>query len=276
MNIEHALVYARMQLNGSESPEIDSKILLCHALECKTSYLHTWPDKELTTSQQTQFEMYLQQRVEGKPIAHIIGQCGFWSLDLNVTPDTLIPRPDTELLVTLALTKLVAGMTVADLGTGSGAIALALAMEMPDIKIVASDFSRAALQVAKDNARYNHINHVCWIKSNWLEAFKPSVFDLIVSNPPYIVEDDPHLNEGDVRFEPLTALVSGKDGLDDIRVIVKQAKHCLKTMGWLMVEHGYHQAAQVKHLFSAAGFKHVASHQDFGGNDRVVIGQLTL
>lgn len=276
MKIVEALNYGRSILTNSESPDIDSNILLCYVLECQSTYLHTWSDKILTTQQQDQFKHCIQQRLTGKPVAHITGVRGFWSLDLKVSDATLIPRPDTELLVTLALNKLAANMLVADLGTGSGAIALALASERSDIQLVASDMSWPALQIAQHNALENKLNNVSLIQASWLAAYKAKVFDIVISNPPYIVEDDPHLNEGDVRFEPLSALVSGKEGLTDIQIIVAQARQSLKQGGWLLVEHGHHQADDVMTLFQNAGFSDLSSHQDYGDNDRVVMGQLTL
>jgi release factor glutamine methyltransferase len=276
MNITQALNYSRSILVDTESPDIDSNVLLCHVLECQATYLHTWSDKKLSAEQQTRFEYLVQQRLAGSPVAHITGIRGFWSLDLKVTAATLIPRPDTELLVSLALTKIKPAMKVADLGTGSGAIALALAIERPDINVIASDYSRSALQIAKLNAEENSIHNVNFIQANWLAACKKEVFDIIISNPPYIVEDDPHLTDGDVRFEPITALASGKDGLKDIRIIVEQACQSLKKEGYLLIEHGHHQAEQVMQIFHDAGFSNISSHQDFGDNDRVIMGQLTL
>ena len=276
MKIAEALQYGYSVLIDSDSSEIDSQVLLCHCLGCQTTYLHTWPDKILTKIQQSKFTDLIKQRLDGKPVAHLIGQRGFWSLDLNVTADTLIPRPDTELLVELALKKLKVDMLVADLGTGTGAIALSLAMENPKATILAMDFSMAALNVAKQNASHHNFNNVMFWRGSWLSAIAHNTLDMVVSNPPYIEADDPHLSQGDVRFEPISALVSGADGLDDIRQIVEQAQRCLKLSGWLMVEHGFHQAKQVQQLFLDAGFTEISSHQDFGGNDRVVIGQLTV
>ena len=193
MNITQALSYSRAVLADTDSPDIDSHIMLCHVLDCQRSYLHTWSDSVLTTQQQEKFEQFVQQRLMGKPVAHITGMRGFWSLDLKVTAATLIPRPDTELLVSLALKKIEPDMYIADLGTGSGAIALALAVERPDIKVLASDYSWSALQIAQRNAVENKLNNVSFIQANWLAACKTAVFDVIISNPPYIVEDDPHL-----------------------------------------------------------------------------------
>lgn len=276
MKISEALQYGSKVLVDSDSSDIDAQVLLCHCLQCQTTYLHTWPDKILTDIQQLIFSELLQQRLEGKPVAHLIGQRGFWSLDLKVTADTLIPRPDTELLVTLALEKLKVDMQVIDLGTGSGAIALSLASERPNAKVLAMDFSMSALTVAKQNALNNNLNNVMFWQGSWLTAVAEKSLDMVVSNPPYIETDDPHLLQGDVRFEPMSALVSGVDGLDDIRQIVVQAQRCLKSSGWLLVEHGYHQAQHVQQLFLDAGFFNVSSQKDYGGNDRVVIGQLPV
>jgi len=272
MNIAEALRYGHVELLESDSPEIDSRVLLCYLLDCPTSYLYTWSDKLLTDAQHALWVALIQQRQYGHPVAYLIGQRGFWTLDLKVTADTLIPRPDTELLVSLALGKLKPAMRVADLGTGSGAIALSLASEQPAAEILAMDFSMAALLVARENASNHQLSNVSFWRGSWLAAIANKSLDMVVSNPPYIEASDVHLSQGDVRFEPLSALASGIDGLDDIRLIVKQAQRCLKSGGWLMVEHGYDQAEQVQHLFSAAGFNNVSSRQDFGGNDRVTIG----
>jgi len=276
MDIAEALNYGVINLNNSESPELDSQVLLCHTLVCASSYLHTWPEKELTTDQKADYIKLIDLRQQGQPVAHLTGQRGFWSLDLKVTADTLIPRPDTELLVSLALEKLLANMTVVDLGTGSGAIGLSLAQEDASIKVFASDASWPALAVAKHNADQHQLTNVSFWHGSWLAAIKANSIDMIVSNPPYIEADDAHLLVGDVRFEPMSALASGTDGLDDIRQIIVQAKQCLKPAAWLLIEHGYHQAQQVMALFSEAGFTNIASHQDYGDNDRVVIGQQPL
>lgn len=276
MDIEQALKQGVKTLKDSDSPEIDGQILLCYVLQCPTSHLHTWPEQKLTKSQVDQFEQLVFQRQLGVPVAHLIGQRGFWSLDLKVTADTLIPRPDTELLVSLALEKLTPQMKIADLGTGSGAIVLSLAQEQPEATFFALDYSRPALDVAKYNAKNNQIENVCFWQGSWLDSIADNCLDMVVSNPPYIEQDDPHLSQGDVRFEPIAALASGKDGLDDIRTIIVQAKRCLKPEKWLLIEHGYHQGEQVKQLFYDAGFIGVTSQQDFGDNDRVMMGQQPL
>lgn len=276
MNIAEALRYGHVELNGSDSPDVDSRVLLCYLFDCSSSYLHAWPDKLLTEPQQTTWLALIQQRKQGQPVAYLTGQRGFWTLDLKVTADTLIPRPDTELLVALALEKLKPAMRIADLGTGSGAIALSLAAEQASAKIMAMDFSMAALQVAKENALNHQLSNVSFWRGSWLAAIADNSLDMVVSNPPYIEANDVHLSQGDVRFEPLSALASGVDGLDDIRLIVVQALRCLKSGGWLMVEHGYDQAQQVQQLFSGAGFSDVSSRQDFGGNDRVTMGLVAV
>jgi len=272
MNIDQALQYGKQGLSGSESPEIDSQYLLCYVLDCAHHYLHTWSDQTLTTQQQQQFEQLVSERKQGKPIAHLIGQRGFWTLDLKVTADTLIPRPETELLVTLALEKITSQMRIADLGTGTGAIALSIAKEHPETVIFATDYSQAALDVAHYNAQHYALHNVHFWQGSWLDAVATHSLDMIISNPPYIEQNDPHLQQGDVRFEPITALSSGSDGLDDIRQIVRQAAKCLNPAGYLLIEHGYNQAEQIMQLFQGAGFMNIKSEQDLGGKNRVVMG----
>jgi len=274
--VQEALAYGRTELSGSISPDVDVQTLLCHVLQCAPTRLHVFPETELDAVQWQLFTALLQRRKAGEPVAHLIGNRGFWTLDLLVDKSTLIPRPDTELLVSLALSKLQPGMKVIDLGTGTGAIALSLAAEKPELSFVATDFSLAAVQLAQKNAQRHQIENVTFLNMSWLGGFKPGSFDLVVSNPPYIETEDPHLRRGDVRFEPLSALVSGSDGLEDIRHIVSQASVCLKNKGWLLIEHGYDQSERVKQLFADAGFEQITAHQDFGGQDRAVMGQLAL
>ena len=276
MTIDGALNYAKSMLASTDSPALDAHILLCHVLNCQPAHVHAWPEQKLTSEQKVKFELLLTERQIGKPVAHIIGERGFWSLDLKVTPDTLIPRPDTELLVELALARISPAMTIADLGTGSGAIALALAKEHSDIKVVATDYSTAALQVAKENAARLQLSNISFCQGHWCQAITSASFDMVVSNPPYIEENDPHLLQGDVKFEPISALTSGPDGLNDIRQIVAESVQCLKPRGWLLIEHGYHQSDAVKILFAEAGFKNIIAERDFGGQDRVVLGQLPV
>lgn len=275
-SIREAQAYGRACLSSSISPDVDIQYLLCHLLDCSPTRLLLDAESDLTESQWQQFKQFIERRKNGEPIAHITGSRGFWSLELAVNDSTLIPRPDTELLVALALAKVEAGMKIIDLGTGSGAIALSIADERPDITMIATDFHLPAVQLAQANARKHTLNNVHFMQAFWLTACQQNQFDMVISNPPYIEADDPHLQQGDVRFEPLSALISGPDGLDDIRLITEQATNCLRPNGWLLVEHGYDQSVAVQQLFSAAGFSHISAHQDFGGNDRAVMGQLTL
>lgn len=276
MNLREALAYGRTVLTDTDSPDLDTEILLCHVLKSQPVLLHAWPEKQLDEQQQIQFEQLIAKRQRGYPVAHLTGRRGFWTLDLAVNEHTLIPRPDTELLVDSALALIKPGMTVADIGTGSGAIALALASENQHIRVVATDYSSQALIVAKMNATQHHLPHVSFIQADWLTPFKARSFDLIVSNPPYIEQADPHLSQGDLRFEPMTALAAGVDGLDDIRKIVEQARYSLKPGGWLLLEHGYNQALSVRTLLQQKNYQQVQSYQDYGGNDRVTIAQLAL
>ncbi len=272
MNIGEALRWARQQLSGNPHGAVDSEHLLCHVLQSPPLRLITDPGQQLSTQQEQQFALLISQRQQGVPVAYLTGTRGFWSLELEVNQHSLIPRPDTELLVSLALEKISAAMRIADLGTGSGAIALALVAERKDIRVVATDYSAKALQLAQSNARQNKLP-VQFVRGQWLEAFQAESLDMIVSNPPYIRADDPHLLHGDLRFEPLSALVSGVDGLDDIRQIVRQAATVLRPSGWLMIEHGYEQSAAVQALFSQHDFTDIQPFQDYGQQDRVVIGR---
>lgn len=274
-SISEASAYGRARLSESSSPDVDVQVLLCFVLECSPVRLMTAPEAELTQAQWQRFADLIERRQQGEPVAHLTGSRGFWTLDLAVDASTLIPRPDTELLVSLALSKLQPGMRAIDLGTGTGAIALSLAAEMPAVDVVATDLQPAAIRLAQNNARQHQINNVQFLQSAWLKGFRPQVFDLIVSNPPYIEAHDPHLSQGDVRFEPRSALVSGDDGLLDIRQIVTQASRHLKPGGWLLLEHGFDQSLRVQQLFHEAGFEAISAHQDFGGQDRAVMGQLS-
>lgn len=265
------------QLNTvSDSARLDIELLLCSILKKDRTFLHAWPEHELTQQQLTRFQQLLEQRLQGQPIAHILGERGFWSLNLKVTADTLIPRPDTERLVELALEIIPEKeqWKILDLGTGTGAIALSLAKELPACTITATDQSMDAINVAKQNALDNTISNVEFIQSDWFSNLKQQQFDIIVSNPPYIKENDPHLQLGDVRFEPLSALTSGKDGLDDLRTIIKSSQAHLTDKGVLLLEHGYDQANDVCDLLKEAGFNNVDSFKDYNDNPRVSIGHI--
>lgn len=276
MQIVDALKHARQQFHSSDSAQLDAEILLCSVLKCERTYLYTYPEQELLNNEADSFYKLINLRSEGQPVAHLINRKEFWSLLLHVDEDTLIPRPETELLVeeTLKLIPTDAKKNILDLGTGSGAIAIAIASERPLSNITATDMSDKALKVAKLNARSHKIKNIEFKKADWFDIENIKPFDLIVSNPPYISEDDPHLKQGDVRFEPISALASGKDGLDDLRKIISGARTHLNKQGWLLVEHGYNQAEQVQQLFNENNFVSVSTIKDYSGNDRITIGQL--
>lgn len=258
-----------------DSARLDAELLLATVLGKPRSYLHAWPEHALTEAQARQFAALVARRAAGEPIAHILGNREFWSLELEVTPDTLIPRPETELLVELALARIPndAAWRIADLGAGSGAIALAIAHERPRCHIDADDISAPALAVAERNAHRLGIGNAHFHIGAWHEPFSGIRFDMIVSNPPYIRTDDPHLLEGDVRFDPRSALVAGGDGLDDLRRIIAGAPAHLRPGGWLLVEHGYDQGVPVAQLFTQAGFIEVRTHADLAGQPRVTEGR---
>lgn len=253
---------------------VDAEVLLAHALSKPRSWLIAHADDMLSTEHASAYEVLVARRDAGEPVAYITGHRGFWSLDLEVTPATLIPRPETELLVELALERLPrdAASKVADLGTGSGAIALAIAHERPHAQIIATDASADALAVAQRNAHRHHLHHVSFVKGHWFIPLADRHFDVIVSNPPYIESADPHLTEGDLRFEPPSALAAGEDGLDDIRRIVNDARHHLLPKGWLLMEHGWNQGEAVRMLLRNAGFVDVFTARDMEQRDRVSAG----
>ncbi|PJJ95988.1 protein-(glutamine-N5) methyltransferase, release factor-specific [Lysobacteraceae bacterium NML03-0222] len=253
----------------------DAEHLLLHLLGKPRSWLFAHDNEMLDKPLVETFQAWLTRRAVGEPVAYITGERGFWTLNLNVSPATLIPRPETELLVELALARWPreAAFSVADLGTGSGAIALAVASERPAAHIIATDASAAALQVARDNAQNHAIGNVEFRHGHWYAPLAGERFDLILSNPPYIEEGDAHLAQGDLRFEPRTALASGMDGLHDLRHIVALAPAHLKAGGWLLLEHGWQQGAAVRALLDAAGFSEVCSVRDLENRERVSLGR---
>lgn len=272
MRIDAALRDARRRLSDSPSAALDADLLLCHVLGKSRSYLFTWPERELDARQQSRFSSLLARRIQGEPVAHLIGEREFFGHAFRVTADTLIPRPDTEILVEKALSlNLPAQARVVDLGTGTGAIGVSLALAQPDWHVTLVDLSEAALQVAGDNARRLGAAVTC-LPGSWLSPCS-GPFELIVSNPPYIEENDHHLDEGDVRFEPRSALVAPNNGLADLAAIVQQATGKLVAGGWLLLEHGFEQGEAVRTLLAQAGFVQVGTAQDLGGNDRVTFGQ---
>ncbi|MCG3758407.1 peptide chain release factor N(5)-glutamine methyltransferase [Vibrio cincinnatiensis] len=278
MNIEALVALAKTRLaeSGSDSPSLDAAVLLCHVLQKPRSYLLTWPEKILTAEQQTEFDTLLTRRLSGEPVAYIIGEREFWSLPLKVSPSTLIPRPDTERLVELALEKAeqIPG-DILDLGTGTGAIALALALELPARHVFGVDLRHEAQQLAIENSQRLQITNVTFLQGSWFTPLVEGIkFALIVSNPPYIEESDPHLEQGDVRFEPKSALVAEDNGLADIKYIAQTAREYLLAEGWLLFEHGYEQATAVQTILKELGYQAITTEQDYAGNDRVTLARL--
>ncbi len=270
--VNEALSKATKQLSHLELPRFEAEVLLGATLNQSRAFLMSHTSFLLSEAEEVSFLSLIEKRKSGYPAAYLIGKKGFWTLDFKVTESTLIPRPETELLVELALGYLQGKKKpkILDLGTGSGAIALSLANDIKQAEVYATDYSFAALQVAQENARINNIHNVFFICADWLSAMSAK-FDLIISNPPYIAEKDPHLSS-DIRFEPRAALVSGIDGLKDIRCIVLEAKKRLRAGGCLMIEHGFDQAESVSELLSEAGYHEVTTHYDIGGHERVTLG----
>ncbi|UYP29588.1 peptide chain release factor N(5)-glutamine methyltransferase [Pseudomonas sp. Z8(2022)] len=261
-------------LPDSPTPRLDAELLLAAALNKPRSYLRTWPEREPDADQLALFQASLQRRRQGEPVAYILGHQGFWSLDLEVAPHTLIPRPDTELLVETALDLLPATpLEVLDLGTGTGAIALALASERPAWQVTGVDRVEEAVALAERNRQRLALGNAGFLLSHWFSALAGRRYGLILSNPPYIRADDRHLAQGDVRFEPSSALVSGSDGLDDIRAIIQAAPEHLLPGGWLLLEHGFDQAGDVRRLLGDAGFAEVHSRRDLAGLERISLGR---
>ena len=259
-----------------DATAIDARLLLQHSLKVDHAWLIGHINDELTDAQSESFQQLLTRRLKGEPVAYILSVREFYGLPLKTTPATLIPRPDTETLVEAALDKLPdnQNLKVLDLGTGTGAIALAIAKNHPQAQVTAVDFSDEALSIAKENAQNLDLADVRFMQSDWFSSLQGEKFDLIVSNPPYIAENDAHLTQGDLRFEPLTALASGRDGLDDIRLIIQEAPSHLSPNGWLMLEHGYDQAEKVAELLTLSGFDQVSHVKDLSGMLRVTLGRM--
>ncbi len=274
-SIESAISFGEKVIAAmSDSAKLDCQILLSHVLDKPTTYLYTWPEQLLTQAQIQQYTCLLARRENGEPIAYIVGYKEFWSLNFKVSPATLIPRPDTELLVEQILADHdVEHLSCLDLGTGTGAIALALASEKPFWKIDAVDFSQQAVELAQDNAKQLQLDRVNIFQSHWFEnipsASQAEKYQIIVSNPPYIDPQDDHLLIGDVRFEPKSALIAEQQGMADIRYIIQQAQRFLSDDGWLYFEHGYDQAEAVREAFLQEGYHDINTKKDYNANDRI-------
>jgi release factor glutamine methyltransferase len=263
----------RALVETSGLPPGEARLLIAHALGVDRAWLVAHADESIAGLRGAMARALLQRRGDGEPIAYILGRREFHGLDLAVSPEVLIPRPETELLVDLALDRMVgASCRVLDLGTGSGAIAIAIARAAPGAEVWAADSSPAALLVARANAE-RHAAGVHFVESDWFAGLPGERFDLVISNPPYVADDDPHLREGDVRFEPRAALVGGADGLDCIRRIVREARGHLRAAGWLLFEHGYDQGPASRALLQEAGYADVESWLDLANIPRVSGGR---
>jgi release factor glutamine methyltransferase len=273
--IKVLLLDAAQRLQGIDTARLDAEVLLAKVLGVDRGHLYSHDDDVAEAGQQARYIQMLNERARGKPIAHIIGSREFWSMSLQINQHTLIPRPETEHLVECALDVIPEeyACNLADLGTGSGAIALAIARERPRCKIIATDISEQALTVATRNATRLGIHNISFQQGDWCKALRSAKVEVLVSNPPYIEENDPHLTQGDVRFEPRSALVSGADGLDAITQIVSQCHHHLRPGGWLMLEHGYQQAEAVRELMKKHQLVSIKTYPDHAGLDRVTVAK---
>src|SRR5690554_4713072 len=245
-----ALLKSAVEQIGGDSPRLDAELLLSHVTGLGRTSFRAWPEREVPTEQAEPFMNLVAQRASGQPIAYLLGEQEFWSLPLKVSSSTLIPRPDTECVVEAALSlELPANARVLDLGTGTGAVAL-----------------------ARENSQQLGLS-ITVVQSHWFDQIPAGTFDLLISNPPYIPASDRHLKEGDVRFEPESALVAGEDGLDDIRLLVTEGLDWLNPNGWMLLEHGYDQGEAVRDLFAKAGWRNIETRKDYGGNDRMTLAR---
>lgn len=267
---------------SSPSPQLDAETLIGHALRKNRAYLRAHPEHILTPEQHSQVLKNMRRRSAGEPVAYLIGKREFWSRDFRVSHDVLIPRPETELLIEITLEKFSAwnssaGLLIGDLGSGSGAIALTLACELPNARVFASDISEPALAMAKTNAKIHECENVTFVRSHWMEHFPDLRFDLLISNPPYIADQDPHLRQGDIRFEPIIALRGGTDGLDEIGAIIQTALDYLKPGGHLILEHGCDQSQTVHELLDAAGnYSEIQHFEDLQGHLRATAARTSM
>jgi len=275
VRIDETLAWLTQKLPAEEA-KLEAELLLQRALGVNRTYLRSHPETELSPAQHAQLMAWLTQRLTGEPLAYILGDAEFYGLTLSVSPAVLIPRQDTELLVDAALDLIPESppLRVLDMGTGSGAIAISIATHRPKAQISALDSSSAALTVAQENACAHKLPAIRFYLSDWFSDLPTQSFDLIVSNPPYIENDDDHLSQSSLPFEPAQALSSGKDGLDAIRAIIQQAPNWLADNGWLLIEHGYNQGAAVRALFAQSSFNQVTTHRDYGNNERITMGKI--
>ena len=278
--VQSVLSHAMMELfDSSSTPEIDAEVLLSHCLNQSRAWLLAYQDDAVDDLHVQDYLNLINRRKQGEPIAYILGYREFWSLPFRVTPDTLIPRPETEVLVETVLAiiekhhKTDKGLQILDLGTGSGAIAIALASELPQTNITAIDFSDEALSIAKLNASDHQLSNIAFLQSHWFSQLEDRQFDIICSNPPYIEAHDPHLQQGDLRFEPPSALASGPDGLFDLRAIIEQSATHLKDNGWIVLEHGFQQSQQTQQLLRENGFVQINTQLDYSGHPRISYAQ---
>ncbi|MTC71808.1 peptide chain release factor N(5)-glutamine methyltransferase [Providencia sp. wls1914] len=274
MRYSEWLLQAVVRLSASDSAKRDAQILLQHTTGRSRTYILAFDETELTSYEQQQLEALLARREQGEPIAYIVGEREFWSLPLYVSPATLIPRPDTECLVEQALARLPQdACRILDLGTGTGAIGLALASELPNSRVTGVDFNPDAVALAQRNQQRLAISNIQFSQSDWFTSLPNELFDMIVSNPPYIDESDIHLSQGDVRFEPSTALIADEHGFSDLAHIIATSKQYLKQQGWLLLEHGWQQGLTVRELFNENGYTNVETCLDYGGKERISLGQ---
>ncbi len=271
LTVNKALEQSKRFESISQTPQLDLEVLLMQVLDCDRAYLYCYSDLILSANQEQLLHQLIERRSSGEPIAYIVGKRAFWNIELIVSKDTLIPRPETELLVELALQfSGEKNLKVVDIGTGSGAIALALANEKPAWTILASDSSSSALSIAKKN---NQLKAVDLLQMNWGDALAFNKFDLVLANPPYISSDDPHLLQGDIQFEPKSALVSPEKGLYALEYLIHQGQKLLMPGGWILLEHGWLQGEYVRQSLSTLAYQNITTHQDLAGLDRVTLGQ---
>ncbi|MFT5082206.1 MAG: release factor glutamine methyltransferase [Lentisphaeria bacterium] len=276
ITIGDCLKCATQLAHVSDSARLDIEVLLCRVLQKERSFLFTWPETVLTLVQRDLFEQAVVRRTKGEPVAYITGEREFWSLALCTSAATLIPRPDTEVLVEAALQVLPAtDCSLLDLGTGTGAVALAIASERPLCNIDAVDFSQEVLELAEKNRLRHHLDKVAIFQSDWFLNVDKK-YSVIVSNPPYIDGADAHLSQGDVAFEPRTALVAEEAGFADLRAIVQESSEYLECDGWLLLEHGWQQGQALMALFSQHAYRNIKTIKDYSGKDRVTMGQRAI